>query len=124
MTQPILSVENLVKYFPVNASIFDFGEKKFVRAVDGVELSVAPGETFALVGESGCGKSTLSRLFVGLLTPTKGAVNLNGERLDRIKHRQRCKTIQIIFQDPLGSLNSRKSIRNIIGRSLDVHGFP
>ncbi len=124
MTSPILSVENLVKYFPVNQSIFDFGKKKFVRAVDGVELSVAPGETFALVGESGCGKSTLSRLLVGLLPPTKGAVNLNGERLDRIEHRQRCKTIQMIFQDPLGSLNSRKTVRGIVGRPLDVHGFP
>lgn len=124
MTPPILSAENLFKYFPVSTSLFDFGEKKFVRAVDGVELSVAPGETFALVGESGCGKSTLSRLLVGLLSPTKGAVNLNGQRLDKIDHRQRCKTIQMIFQDPLGSLNSRKSIRNIIGRPLDVHGFP
>jgi oligopeptide/dipeptide ABC transporter ATP-binding protein len=61
---------------------------------------------------------------VGLLPPTKGTVNLNGERLDRIEHRQRCKAIQMIFQDPLGSLNSRKSVRNIIGRPLDVHGFP
>jgi oligopeptide transport system ATP-binding protein len=97
-----------------------------VRAVDGVSFSIARGETFGLVGESGCGKSTVARMVVGLLPPTSGAVRLAGEAVDDrslAARRRRARLVQMVFQDPFGSLNPRRTIARIIGEPLAVNGI-
>ena len=123
MSEPILTATSLTKHFPVKSRFLGLGTPEVVRAVDGVDLEVRKGETFALVGESGCGKSTLGRLLIGLLKPTSGTVLFKGQELSRIDNRRLRKSVQIIFQDPLSSLNPRKSIRQIIGRPLAIHGL-
>jgi ABC-type glutathione transport system ATPase component len=97
-----------------------------LRAVDGVSLSIAPGETLGLVGESGSGKSTLARTVVGLLDPTRGSVRLDGldvcaRGLAARLERARC--VQMVFQDPFGSLNPRLKIERIIREPLEVNGI-
>jgi peptide/nickel transport system ATP-binding protein/oligopeptide transport system ATP-binding protein len=97
-----------------------------VRAVDGVSFEVARGETLALVGESGCGKSTLGRLLLRLIEPSAGSVIFEGidiTKLSRSGLRAMRRRMQIIFQDPYGSLNPRRSIADIVGEPLDVFGL-
>jgi oligopeptide transport system ATP-binding protein len=97
---------------------------KPVRAVDGVDLTIANGETLALVGESGCGKSTLARALAGLEPPTGGAVRFLGEPLPAFPssaRRARCKDLQMVFQDPDASLNPRMTIQTAIGEPLELH---
>jgi oligopeptide/dipeptide ABC transporter ATP-binding protein len=119
---PLVELRQLKKYFPVRSGLF--GPREFVRAVDGVDLSVQPGETLGVVGESGCGKSTLGRLILRLLEPTSGEVWVGGERLDALSSkalRAKRREMQIIFQDPYGSLNPRMRVGNIVGEGLDIH---
>ena len=119
----LLKVEKLVKYFPIRGGIFS-RERAYVKAVDGVDLSVREGETVGLVGESGCGKSTLGRTILKILEPTSGEIHFRGQpiaRLPRRKMREIRREMQIIFQDPGASLNPRKTVENIVGDALTIH---
>ncbi|MGA2870703.1 MAG: dipeptide ABC transporter ATP-binding protein [Verrucomicrobiota bacterium] len=119
----ILEVKHLKVYFPVKHGLFS-REREFVKAVDDVSFSIAPGETLGLVGESGCGKSTLGRAIMRLVEPTAGDVFLDGEDITRMNGsalRSRRRKFQMIFQDPFGSLNPRMTVEQIVGEALDIH---
>lgn len=127
MTAPLLEVKGLKKHFPIETGLLDrllTADRSWVKAVDGVDLTIEEGEIFGLVGESGCGKSTLGKVILQLLEPTHGEVWFEGERID-VKSteelRELRKEIQVIFQDPAGSLNPRRRVREIIRRPLEVH---
>ena len=122
---PLLEVKNLKVHFPVKPGVFSRA-RDFVKAVDDVSFSIAPGETLGLVGESGCGKTTLGRAIVRLVEPTAGGIFFEGENLtemDGAELRARRRKLQIIFQDPYGSLNPRLTVEDIIGEALDIHGL-
>jgi oligopeptide transport system ATP-binding protein len=122
----LLEVRDLVKHFPIKAGIIIDHEIGRVRAVDGVDLSVAEGETLGLVGESGCGKSTLCRTILQLLEPTSGSVRFEGREIVGIKGRKMQplrREMQMIFQDPYASLNPRKRVGQIVGGPLRLHGL-
>jgi oligopeptide/dipeptide ABC transporter ATP-binding protein len=118
---PVVEVSGLKKHFPVERGILRRAVAH-VRAVDGVDFSVAPGETLCLVGESGCGKSTVARLIVRLETPTAGRILLGGSDVTALTeaemapHRRR---VQMVFQDPYASLNPRLHVGQIIGEPLE-----
>jgi oligopeptide transport system ATP-binding protein len=123
MSEALLEVKSLKVHFPVKAGPFT-RPRDFVRAVDGVSFTIAPGETVGLVGESGCGKTTLGRAIVRLTEPTDGHIIFEGEDLARLKGsalRARRRRFQMIFQDPYGSLDPRAKVGNIIGEALDIH---
>jgi len=120
----LVEIRNLIKHFPVQRTLL--GRREFVRAVDGVDLVVHTGETLGVVGESGCGKSTLGRLVLRLLEPTAGEVWFHGENLSALTPRAlraKRREMQIIFQDPFGSLNPRMRVGNIIGEGLEIHAL-
>ncbi|HXE91885.1 MAG TPA: ATP-binding cassette domain-containing protein [Terriglobales bacterium] len=120
----LVEVHDLVKVFPLEESAFGGGARRQVRAVDGVSLSIASGETLGLVGESGCGKSTLGRLILRLIEPTAGSLRFDGhdvlaaggEKLRRLR-----RDMQIVFQDPFGSLNPRMTVEAILAEPLIIH---
>jgi oligopeptide/dipeptide ABC transporter ATP-binding protein len=119
----LLEVRNLKVHFPVKHGVFS-RVNAWVKAVDDVSLTVAPGETVGLVGESGCGKTTLGRAIIRLLEPTGGSVTFEGEDITTLEGaalRERRRRFQMIFQDPVGSLNPRMTVGQIIGEALDIH---
>jgi oligopeptide transport system ATP-binding protein len=123
MSQILLEIQNLRKLFPVKGGLF-FGKIGDVRAVDGVSLTIAQGETLGLVGESGCGKSTLARMMVRLIDPTSGLMHFAGRDLTSLSGselRLWRRRVQMIFQDPYDSLNSRHTIGQIIQEPLVIH---
>jgi oligopeptide/dipeptide ABC transporter ATP-binding protein len=122
-TEPLLSVRNLTKHFPIKRGLFA-REVGRVRAVDGVSFDVMPGETLGVVGESGCGKSTTGRCILRLIEPTSGEVRFEGDdllALDGGALRRKRRQMQIIFQDPFSSLNPRMSVGAIIREGLTIH---
>ena len=119
----LLEVKNLKVHFPVKHGVFS-RVNAWVKAVDDVSLTVTPGETVGLVGESGCGKTTLGRAIIRLLEPTAGSVTFEGEDITTLEGaalRERRRRFQMIFQDPVGSLNPRMTVGQIIGEALDIH---
>jgi len=121
--KPLLQVTDLQMHFPVREGIL-MRTRKFNRAVDGVSLHINPGETLGLVGESGCGKSTLGRCVSRLYAPTAGSIQFEGEEISDLKgkallpYRQH---IQMIFQDPMESLNARHTVGEILEEPLIIH---
>ena len=118
-----LVVDDLQMHFPLR-SIVPWRAPRVVRAVDGVSLRVAAGETVGLVGESGCGKSTLARCVLRLIEPTRGRVLLDGEDLTALPEealRRRRRDIQMVFQDPTASLNPRLSVAATVEEPLMLH---
>ncbi|PWK58119.1 ABC transporter ATP-binding protein [Roseicyclus mahoneyensis] len=123
MTTPALRLDTLSKTFPLGRSLFG-PERPGVRAVHPITLDVMPGETLGIVGESGCGKSTLARMLVGLIPPTTGTIEIEGAALDNADPAVFGKRIQYVFQDPISSLNPRKTIRQIMEAPLKLlHGM-
>lgn len=123
--EPLLKVENLQTWFPVNSGWFS-RNRDYVKAVDTVSFEVYPGEVLGLVGESGCGKTTLGRTILRLIEPTVGRIiydNKNLLELDKNGMRQMRRQMQIIFQDPYSSLNPRMTVGNAIIEPMIVHGL-
>jgi oligopeptide/dipeptide ABC transporter ATP-binding protein len=119
----LLQVENLVKYFPVKSTGF-FKPRDNVHAVDDVSFTVRRGQTFGIVGETGCGKSTLGRSITRLHDITSGRITFDGQDISRISPRRMRplrREIQMIFQDPMGSLNPRRRVGSIIGDPYAIH---
>jgi ABC-type glutathione transport system ATPase component len=121
---PLVEVRNLCKTFALAESIFGGGAKGEVRAVDDVSLDVEAGKTLGLVGESGSGKSTLGRLILRLIEPTSGSIRFEGCDLlhasgEDLRHLRR--DMQIIFQDPFGSLDPRMKVGDVVAEPLIIH---
>lgn len=133
---PLLEVDGLKKHFPVNTGFIDsirfdtdrdgfpfYFDDTSVKAVDGVNFSLHPGETFGVVGESGCGKSTLARTILGLEEPTAGEIRFDGRPVESIPDSEFHERSQMVFQDPQSSLNSRRKVGHIIEDPLEGSGW-
>ena len=115
-----LRVEGLKKYFPVRRGFFQRAAG-WIKAVDGIDLEIEPGKTLALVGESGCGKSTVAKVILRLIEPDEGKLIYKGSDITNISHREMKhlrKEMQIVFQDPFGSLNPRMTVGQTIEEGL------
>lgn len=120
----LVEIRDLIKTFPLGESVFGGGAKGEVRAVDGVSFDIEQGETLGLVGESGSGKSTLGRLILRLIEPTSGSIRFAGQDLmaaGQSELRQLRRDMQIIFQDPFGSLDPRMRVQEVIAEPLTIH---
>jgi oligopeptide/dipeptide ABC transporter ATP-binding protein len=124
MPEPLLQLTGLHMHFSSGPTIADRIQRRpaeILRAVDGVDLELRPGEALGLVGESGCGKSTVARCIVGLYEPTAGEIRYAGKRLTSSRTPAERRRIQMVFQDPYSSLNPRMTVRQTLGELLRVH---
>jgi len=121
-SSPLIEIRNARKWFPIKAGMFS-PVTAHVRAVDGVDLDIQRGETVGIVGESGCGKTTLGRLIMGLIPRTEGTIQFEGVDIYSMKRKELRRRLQIVFQDPGGSMNPRMSVRSIIAEPLIVNGL-
>lgn len=129
MSETVLKVENLKKYFPVKRGIIETlgrAPQKYVKAVDGISFEIKRGEILALIGESGCGKTTAGRTILRLIEPTDGRIIFEGQditKFDEEELRKARKRMQMIFQDPYASLSPRMKIGDAIAHPLLIHGL-
>ena len=120
---PILEVRGLKKHFPIYAGVFR-KQVATVKAVDGIDFRIFPGQTVGLVGESGCGKSTAAKTAIRLLTPTEGSVFFDGQEITQLPEKRLTslrRYVQVVFQDPMLSLNPRKSIGDTLAEPIRYH---
>ena len=125
MSEPLLSVAGLTKHFPISEGVLFSRKVGEVKAVDGVDFSIARGETLGLVGESGCGKTTTGRCILRLERPTAGEILFDGRDVNRMQRSELValrRRMQVIFQDPYSSLNPRMKVGDIIAEPIKVHG--
>ena len=125
MAEPLLTVRDLRKYFPIRKGIFS-RVVGHVKAVDGISFELFPGETLGLVGESGCGKTTAGRCLLRLIEPTSGHVTFAGREVTGLAKRELRslrREMQIVFQDPYSSLNPRLTIGSMLEEPLQIHGL-
>lgn len=121
--KPLIEIKNLKKYFPINKGLFNKNDS-FVKAVDDVSFTINKGETLGLVGESGCGKTTTGRTVIKLYEPTGGQIIYDGKDIAKLSNREMLpyrRKMQMIFQDPYASLNTRMTVGDIIGEAIDIH---
>ena len=124
MTEPVLEVHGLRKYFPVSTGSLLHRKVAWVRAVEAVDFAIHPGETLGLIGKSGCGKTTTAKLILLQEKPTAGAIVFDGEDVlsltgqDLMRYRR---SVQVVFQDPYSSLSPRMRVGNIIAEPLEIH---
>ena len=126
MSEPILKIENLHKWFPIRRTITQIlkGEHIWVKAVDGITFDINQGEIFGLVGESGCGKTTTGKLLMKLLEPTSGKIIFKGKdvtHLETNKLKEYRRNVQMVFQDPYASMNPRFRARDVLEEPLIIH---
>ena len=126
MSEPILKLEGLKKHFNTTTGGAFNKQKAILKAVDGIDLEVAPGETIGLVGESGCGKTTAGRTILKLYEPTDGKIIFEGEDITNfspVKMKPLRRQMQMIFQDPFASLNPRQTVGTIVANMFDIQGI-
>ncbi|MGH2626888.1 MAG: ATP-binding cassette domain-containing protein, partial [Anaerolineales bacterium] len=123
MSSPVLEVRGLKKHFPARQGLFGRGAT-WVKAVDGVDFAVHPGETLGLIGESGCGKTTTSKLILLQEAPTAGTIAFDGRDIAGLEGKSLMayrRAVQVVFQDPFSSLSPRMRVEDIIAEPLEIH---
>lgn len=119
-TQPILEVRDLKVHFPIKKGVFA-RTVGCVKAVDGVSFVLRRGETLGVVGESGCGKSTMSRAILGLVKPCGGEILFDGRPVGEMNPLDYHRRVQVVFQDPMASLNPRHTVRETLSEGMIYH---